>query len=178
MLTDLPDDIAGDEINARWTARLGTGLYWGTLHLLPEHRGRIDLFPTVTIDYDDPVIQEVRQSDPESWSFVEGRFAARRVAAEEARLPLSGYGVVDSPSQLLEKFPGLVTDPGAYAVTFQLLRRHQQHAEGGWAWSMGGPYLGDQQPQAQRLYDEPEITEVFTYQAYVIGSTEPPLSMP
>lgn len=75
-------------------------------------------------------------------------------------------GVCDSPEQLLEKIPELVTDPRKFLVTVTEINRDEQPDNGGWRWHKWGEYIGDKEPTMEYLYDESEIEQVYVYHIY------------
>lgn len=97
--------------------------------------------------------------DPKSWdtfphSIVDGEW-------------ISAYGVCDSPEQFMEKIgKHLEESPNKYVVSFVRLRKEDQYPEGGWRWRKWGPYIGTQDHQAEYLFDEPVIEEVYVYSFY------------
>lgn len=79
------------------------------------------------------------------------------------------YGVCDYPEQVIEKFPVVKDHPSKFFISFVRLRRADQDPEGGWRWHKWGAYIGDQRPQREYLYDEPEIEEVYTFHIYELA---------
>lgn len=79
------------------------------------------------------------------------------------------YGVCDSPEQLLEKFPLIVTSDKQIIVTVEEVRKDEQPDEGGWRWHKWGPYVGEFEPQSEYLADEPNIDRVFIFKLYEIN---------
>lgn len=78
---------------------------------------------------------------------------------------LSDSGVCDNPQQVVDRL-GLVAHPSKLFVSFVHLKKEEQDPERGWRWHKWGPYIGDQKPQCEYLYNEPEIKEVYTYHVY------------
>ncbi len=78
------------------------------------------------------------------------------------------YGVCDSPDQFMETVGAkLEADKERkYCVSLVRLLKSEQETPGGWRWHKWGPYIGKQDPQCEYLYDEPVITEVWTYHVY------------
>jgi hypothetical protein len=81
---------------------------------------------------------------------------------------LDCYGVCDTPDQLIGKFPGITTDPRKFVISFTEIRRDEQSDWGGWRWHKWGPYIGDQMPTTEYIYDEPEIEVVWVYHIYEV----------
>lgn len=80
----------------------------------------------------------------------------------------NAYGVCDSKEQLFEKFPILKTSERRFAVSFVSVKRADQEPEGGWRWHKWGPYIGEQNPQHEYLFDDTHIDLVFTYHVYEV----------
>lgn len=82
---------------------------------------------------------------------------------EDDRIP--SYGVCDSPTQFMNKI-GKVLDqlPDEYVVGFTEVSKNEQPSEGGWRWHKWGPYIGEQDPQCEYLYNEPSIDKVFVFE--------------
>lgn len=79
------------------------------------------------------------------------------------------YGVCDSPTQFMEKVgKELIASDRLFVVSFTRLLRKEQDPDGGWRWHKWGPYIGNQSPQCEYLYDEKDIDEVYTYHVYEI----------
>lgn len=78
------------------------------------------------------------------------------------------YGVCDSPIQFMRALGDkLATHPHrSFCVSFVQLKKADEPPEGGWRWHKWGPYIGEQDPQCEYLYDEPKIEEVWTYHVY------------
>lgn len=78
------------------------------------------------------------------------------------------FGVCDSPQQFMAKFfPMFLCDPRfEYVTSLVQVSKSNQSSTGGWRWHKWGPYVGDQQPQCEYLFDEPIISEVYTYHVY------------
>lgn len=76
-------------------------------------------------------------------------------------------GVCDSPEQFMEKIGKILdTLPDEYVVGFDKISKKDQPPEGGWRWHKWGEYIGDQNPQYEYLYDEPEIEEIYLYNIF------------
>lgn len=76
--------------------------------------------------------------------------------------------MADTVEQVTEKFPGLLTDPRFFAVTFLPISKAEQPAHGGWRWEKWGAYIGDHDRKAEHLADEPVITELVCFEIHVI----------
>ena len=85
----------------------------------------------------------------------------------DTQLPnVPSYGVCDYPEQVLDKFPELRTSKNEYVITFTMVSKALEPAEGGWRWHKWGSYIGDRAPQCEYLYDEPEIDIIYVYRIY------------
>lgn len=78
------------------------------------------------------------------------------------------YGVCDNPSQFMMVLGGkLAAHPSrSFCVSLVQIKKSDAPPEGGWRWHKWGPYIGEQDPQCEYLYDEPKIEEVWTYHVY------------
>lgn len=82
-------------------------------------------------------------------------------------LSIECYGVCDSVENLLMKCPELAAlADRRFIVTLTPIRKAEQSPTDGWRWHKWGPYIGNQKPQTEYIYDEPEIEEVFVYHIY------------
>jgi hypothetical protein len=81
---------------------------------------------------------------------------------------LWSWGVVDFPEQLLKLAPFLETDERQFVISFTLIDAEQQPPYGGWRWHKWGPYIGNYEPKAEYIYDEPEIEKVYVYHIYEV----------
>lgn len=75
------------------------------------------------------------------------------------------YGVCDTPEQCIERLKLREIDKKVCVVFVRLLREDQP-PEGGWRWHKWGPYIGDQKPEHEYLYDEKHIERVYTFHVY------------
>lgn len=77
------------------------------------------------------------------------------------------YGVCDSPEQFMEKMGAILANSQRrFVVSFVHLHKSDQSPKGGWRWHKWGEYIGNQSPRCEYLYDEPEISEVWTFHVY------------
>lgn len=80
---------------------------------------------------------------------------------------VDAIGVCDSPEQFKRKAGALLEEAGdEFVVSFVRIAKDEQPSDGGWRWHKWGGYIGERQPRADYLYDEPEIDEVYTYHVY------------
>jgi hypothetical protein len=71
------------------------------------------------------------------------------------------YGVCDSPEQVLETWPSLVTDENRFVILFREINRDECPD---WRWHKNGRYIGNQNAQYEHLGDEDEsIQRVLTF---------------
>lgn len=76
----------------------------------------------------------------------------------------NAYGVCDTPEQMLEYYKEVLADPDRnFSVCFHLICREDQSPDGGWRWHKWGPYIGEQNPKCEYLYDEPDIDEIYVF---------------
>lgn len=162
----LGDDVIGlmntiYDTNSHWlpVEHVGTGIYkivgFGLDHRLRdvgiEVRDAFDLFALI----DEGQNREDRIKSLQSyWDW-----------EKEVGAPPS-YGVCDYPQQVAEKFPYLIDGPERLVMQVTELVGSEQPAQGGWRWHKWGEYIGDQDPQCEYLYDEPEIEKVFVFHIY------------
>lgn len=76
------------------------------------------------------------------------------------------YGVCDNWEQIFEKIPEIKNYQNSNEKFVIFLCRHvkdRQPEWGGWRWHKCGPYIGNQKPQCEYLYDEPEIEMVYSF---------------
>lgn len=70
---------------------------------------------------------------------------------------LDAYGVCDSPEQWAKVYAHVVNDQDRrFVVSFVKLEKRNEASDGGWRWHKWGPYIGEQEPQCEYLYDEPK----------------------
>lgn len=160
MLTDFPADLAGPQIDREYIYPISTGAYWGRLRMLGLKKHGV-------ADYKD-VYELLWQASNRGEGVEQHDLDAMTARFAAAGLPTDTHGVADSPEQFFAKYPGLATDPRHFAVTFWVHRKADQPAEGGWRWHKWGPYVGEQESQAEYLHDEPEIEEVVSFRVYEI----------
>jgi hypothetical protein len=74
------------------------------------------------------------------------------------------YGVADNWEQVINHEYGewYIKSPHRYVMSFETLRKKDQHKEG-WRWHKWGEYIGKQEPKCEYLADEPIIEEVITF---------------
>lgn len=73
------------------------------------------------------------------------------------------YGVCDSPEQLLARMPKEVRESEIeYVISLVKLEKKNEEPYG-WRWHKWGPYIGDQEPTTEYLFDEPVIEVVWVY---------------
>lgn len=76
-------------------------------------------------------------------------------------------GVCDSPEQFIMKMGKILDElPDEYVVELACISKEEQPEQHGWRWEKWGEYIGEQIPQADYLFDEPNIKEVFVFHIY------------
>ena len=80
------------------------------------------------------------------------------------------YGVCDYPSQVIEKFPKLISDPRRFLLTFQEVHKSEQPERDGWRWHKWGTYIGSQNSSAEYIADEPDIELVYIFHILELNS--------
>lgn len=83
------------------------------------------------------------------------------------RVYLNNYGVCDSPEQLLE-FYDFEKDARKLVIFMYCLQKKYEQ-ENGWRWHKNGVYIGNQQPQAEYLFDEPVIERIWSFHICQVG---------
>lgn len=84
---------------------------------------------------------------------------------------LSPYGVCDSVEQMLDYYGDSLTSPDrCFCVAFTPVRKENQPERGGWRWHKWGPYIGNQNPQWEYLYDEPTIEVIYCFHVLEVKS--------
>lgn len=78
------------------------------------------------------------------------------------------YGVADNYAQIIEKFPEITAEGTKYVITYQRLNKDEQSPDGGWRWTKWGEYIGDQDPQHDYLYWEPEIESIIVFNVFKV----------
>lgn len=82
------------------------------------------------------------------------------------------YGVCDDYTQVLEKYRDKIKSDKEYVIVLQVIHKQGQSSLNGWKWSKHGPYFGKQKQEAEYLFDEPMITEVYEYSIFEVGGHE------
>ena len=82
------------------------------------------------------------------------------------------YGVCDDYTQVLEKYRDKIKSDKEYVIVLQVIHKQGQYSLNGWKWSKQGPYIGKQKQEAEYLFDEPMITEVYEYSIFEVGGHE------
>lgn len=79
------------------------------------------------------------------------------------------YGVCDDYTQVLEKYKEEIKSDKEYVIVLQVIHKQGQSSLDGWKWSKHGPYIGKQKQEAEYLFNEPLITEVYEYSIFELG---------
>lgn len=149
MLVDLPAGAINEQLIALMdpVQRLDTGLYVADINF--EHALDAVLVEAYPYDIYDAATMSISVT----------------LSPLSPGLPTESYGVCDYPQQVIEKYPGLLTDTRECIIRFCEFRRDD---ETGWRWHKWGPYIGEQNPQYEYLRDEPEIEAVWAYHIHEI----------
>ncbi|MGG1671524.1 hypothetical protein ACIFOE_12895 [Paenibacillus sp. NRS-1783] len=78
------------------------------------------------------------------------------------------YGVCDHYEQILNLAPEIINSEKKYVIGLTLVKKEWEPEDGGWRWHKWGEYIGNQSPQCEYIYDEPEIEQVYCYYIYEI----------
>lgn len=92
----------------------------------------------------------------------------REAVARVAAMP-KDYGVCDDWTQIIERWPEILTDPRRLIITVTEVRRDEQPSDGGWRWHKWGEYIGTHEPQYEYLYDEEDIDRVFCFHIHEVN---------
>lgn len=98
-----------------------------------------------------------------------GHFGSTHFLPEYEHYPelsINSYGVCDNHDQILQKCPELQDENRKFVITLTEVNKSDQPESGGWRWHKWGPYIGEQDPQCEYIYDEPEIESVLIYHIY------------
>ena len=77
------------------------------------------------------------------------------------------HGVCDGIGDLREHYD-FEGDSRNIVVFLTKIRRRDQPSKDGWRWSRWGVYTGSQNVFEEYLYDEPEIDEIFVWNAFEV----------
>lgn len=81
-------------------------------------------------------------------------------------LSVEACGIADSVDQIIEKCPELQYTGRQFFLTVIPVLKGNQPETNGFNWKSWGPYIGDQIPTKEYLYDEPVVNQVFVYHIY------------
>ena len=81
----------------------------------------------------------------------------------------NSYGVCDNYKQILEQCPELKESDRKYVISITPIEKSKQPELGGWRWHKWGPYIGEQKPEHEYLYDESNIDKVYVYHIHEIN---------
>jgi len=93
------------------------------------------------------------------------KFRERWKEDDVEELPFPDYGVCDTPSQVVSTY-ALNERPEKLILVCVKIDKKQQSQKGGWRWHKWGPYIGNQNPTCEYIFDEPAIDTVYTFQVY------------
>jgi len=74
------------------------------------------------------------------------------------------YGVADNAEQVMKHYSALANNKQFWLVTITPIRKDEQPEKDGWRWHKWGPYIGNETPMHEYLFDEPHIDEVVVFQ--------------
>lgn len=144
--------------------RIAPGIYHDPFQMLDiatRQAGNVKL-----IDY--PFNDRVGRMPDTSGMSDDEAFEVSQEFFDRLRETPSDYGVCDNYEQILKLVPELESDPDSnYIITITEVTKGNN---GGWRWHKWGPYIGDHEPQAEYLDDEPNIDKVFCYHIYGVKS--------
>ena len=160
MLADLPAAITTDPFHAVMLERIDTGLYYGPLALGATELTMVRPLPSAWED------ARHGASKLTTHTSVMETVTAAVAARQDTGLPVESFGIADSVDQFICRFPALLFDERALAVTFRPYRRDEQPAGGGWAWNTHGEYYGELPRLKEHLAHEPVIEEVVVFQIH------------
>ena len=78
------------------------------------------------------------------------------------------FGICDDYQQIFDQCPQLRTDKRRFCISITPIIKEKEPPTGGWRWHKWGPYIGEQKPTTEYLYDEPVIEKVYCYHIYEI----------
>jgi len=79
------------------------------------------------------------------------------------------FGVCDTPEQLMERLPKVVTEgPRKFVISVTPILKEDQPEHNGWRWHKWGTYIGDKNPTHEYLADEPDIERVYVFTIYEV----------
>ena len=142
-------------------ARISEGHYWDSFTVNMLLRDELDEFY---------FFNQTRESMQTLWEVIENDSLTEEEREEQAA-PLrqrlaecfnapSDYGVCDTPEQVLEKWPSLLTDENRFVILFTEITRKDNP---GWRWHKNGEYIGTQNPEYEHIGDEKDIERVLMF---------------
>lgn len=144
--------------------RISEGHYWDSFTVNMLLRGEIEEFHFAT------QLRAAMQAlfavlDDESLSLTEEE---KQEQADPLRKRINellegppDYGVCDTPEQVVQEWPSLVTDENKFVILFTQINRKDCPD---WRWHKNGRYIGTQDSQYEHLGDEDEsIQQVLTF---------------
>jgi hypothetical protein len=136
--------------------KLDTGVYESGLNF----NYNIDLFSTDKIkDQFESFTFYKRIDGKVDWDFI-------HKCEEEGKESKNNYGVCDNYQQVLNHYPELNDPDRKFVLSVCEISKKDQPESGGWRWHKWGEYIGNQHPQHEYIYDEPNIDEVYVYHIY------------
>jgi hypothetical protein len=78
------------------------------------------------------------------------------------------FGVCDHWSQITERWPVIDLADEHYLISLTPIRREEEPPEGGWRWHKWGPYIGNQRPRHEYIFDDTHIDVVYCYRIFEV----------
>lgn len=139
--------------------KISTGHYWNCFTIRSHLRNEIEEFTFSDaqriIFQKSAVALDASKTDEE---FEIWREWNQKEMARSFAMP-HDYGVCDTPEQVLEQWPELVTDERKFLIVFSEIHKSEQPERGGWRWHKWGEYIGTKEPQWEYLADEDDSFE-------------------
>lgn len=142
--------------------RISEGHYWDSFTVNMLLRGELDEFyfanqTRATMQALFAIFDDEYMTDAEK----EEQAAPLRKSITELLEGPADYGVCDTPEQVLENWPALLTDENKFVILFSEINRKDSPD---WRWHKNGRYIGTQDSQYEHLGDEDEsIQRVLTF---------------
>lgn len=142
--------------------RISEGHYWDSFTVNMLLRGELDEFYFANQTRDNmrslfEILDDESLTDAQKDERAE---PLRKLISELLEGP-ADYGVCDSPEQVVQTWPSLVTDENKFVILFTEINR-KDHSD--WRWHKNGRYIGTQDSQYEHLGDEDEsIQRVLTF---------------
>ena len=102
--------------------------------------------------------------------FIEGKLSDT-LTIKPADRKVYSFGVCDNYEQILDCLPGIESSKNKkyFIILKPVLKSEQQQEDRNpFRWHKHGEYIGDREPQAECLKDEPEIEKVYRFRVHEI----------